>query len=79
MRRFLPLAALLLPLPAEAQFQRRPRDGRALRAVHGPDGIAKDSEVPHLAGQNERYLINQLMAFRSGQGGIARCASWRAN
>ncbi len=33
---------------------------------HGQDGIAKDSEVPHLAGQNERYLFNQLMAFRTG-------------
>ncbi|RDJ27907.1 hypothetical protein DWF00_12040 [Bosea caraganae] len=34
---------------------------------HGPDGIAPDSEVPHLAGQNERYLFNQMMAFRSGK------------
>jgi cytochrome c553 len=36
-------------------------------ACHGADGIAPDSEVPHLAGQNERYLFNQLVAFRSGQ------------
>jgi cytochrome c553 len=33
---------------------------------HGADGIARDSEVPHLAGQNELYLINQMRAFRSG-------------
>jgi cytochrome c553 len=33
---------------------------------HGGDGIARDSEVPHLAGQNELYLINQMRAFRAG-------------
>jgi cytochrome c553 len=33
---------------------------------HGLDGIAKDSEVPHLAGQNELYLLNQLRAFHDG-------------
>ena len=36
-------------------------------ACHGEDGIARDTEVPHLAGQNERYLFNQMMAFRSGK------------
>jgi cytochrome c553 len=36
---------------------------------HGVDGIAPDSEVPHLAGQNERYLFNQMMAFKSGKRG----------
>lgn len=34
---------------------------------HGADGIARDTEVPHLAGQNERYLFNQMMAFKSGK------------
>lgn len=34
---------------------------------HGADGIARDTEVPHLAGQNERYLYNQMLAFRSGK------------
>ncbi len=36
-------------------------------ACHGPEGIAPDVAVPHLAGQNEVYLFNQLMAFKSGQ------------
>ena len=36
-------------------------------ACHGADGIARDTEVPHLAGQNERYLFNQMMAFRAGK------------
>jgi len=33
---------------------------------HGVDGIARDAEVPHLAGQNLLYLANQLRAFHAG-------------
>ncbi len=33
---------------------------------HGRDGITRDAEVPHLAGQNERYLLLQMQAFRTG-------------
>lgn len=33
---------------------------------HGVDGHARDVEVPHLAGQHDRYLWNQLIAFRKG-------------
>ena len=36
---------------------------------HGDEGVAKDAEVPHLAGQNERYLYNQLKAFHAGKRG----------
>jgi cytochrome c553 len=39
----------------------------ACAACHGEEGIARDTEVPHLAGQNERYLYNQMLAFRSGR------------
>lgn len=34
---------------------------------HGEDGFARSSDVPHLAGQNDVYLVNQLQAFRSGE------------
>lgn len=34
---------------------------------HGVDGIARDRDVPHLAGQNEGYLYNQMKAFQSGR------------
>jgi cytochrome c553 len=34
---------------------------------HGLDGLAKIEEAPNLAGQNERYLIEQLTAFKVGQ------------
>ncbi|WP_292530362.1 cytochrome c [Methylocystis sp.] len=36
-------------------------------ACHGADGIAKSADVPHLAGQHELYLFNQIKAFRSGR------------
>lgn len=36
-------------------------------ACHGADGIAKSADVPHLAGQQEVYLFNQIRAFKSGK------------
>lgn len=36
-------------------------------ACHGADGIAKSADVPHLAGQQEVYLFNQIKAFKSGR------------
>jgi cytochrome c553 len=34
---------------------------------HGADGIAKFTEVPNLAGQNEPYLLSQLQASHAGK------------
>lgn len=66
------LAALLLcpllgvagPVRAEA-----PRQDLVEFCVpcHGRDGIARDAEVPHIAGQNEVYLLNQMRYFRDGK------------
>jgi cytochrome c553 len=36
-------------------------------ACHGSEGIAKDVEIPNLAGQHDRYLAEQLRNFRSGK------------
>lgn len=36
-------------------------------ACHGVDGVAKSADVPHLAGQQELYVFNQLKAFKSGK------------
>ncbi len=33
---------------------------------HGADDIARDTEIPNLAGQHDRYLWTQMMAFRKG-------------
>jgi len=35
-------------------------------ACHGPEGISSNSEWPNLAGQKEKYLVNQLKEFRDG-------------
>jgi cytochrome c553 len=31
------------------------------------DGIAKNPDAPHLAGENVEYLMRQLKAFKSGE------------
>lgn len=61
------VAALLLALAAPAAAEPRANGIEGCMPCHGADGIARDSEVPHLAGQNERYLFNQMMAFRTGK------------
>lgn len=63
------LAALLLAcagLALPAQAESRKVTIAACAMCHGEEGIARDGEVPNLAGQNERYLYNQMLAFRSG-------------
>lgn len=66
------LAALafvsLSALPASGQ-ERQPRRDLILEcmACHGDDGIAKDKDVPHLAGQNYDYLLKQLRDFQRGR------------
>jgi cytochrome c553 len=61
----LTLLAALAGRPAMAEPRATAVENCA--ACHGDDGIARDTEVPHLAGQNERYLFNQMMAFRAGK------------
>jgi cytochrome c553 len=61
----LTLAVLLLAAPAKADPRRI--NVAHCAPCHGAEGVAPDSEVPHLAGQNERYLYNQLIAFRTGR------------
>ncbi len=61
----LTVAGLMMVAPVASEPRTSPLDDCA--ACHGTDGIARDTEVPHLAGQNERYLFNQMMAFRTGK------------
>jgi len=35
-------------------------------ACHGSNGISSNPEWPNLAGQQEKYLVNQLKEFRDG-------------
>ncbi len=36
-------------------------------ACHGMDGNSTDAQYPKLAGQNEQYIVTQLMKFKSGE------------
>jgi cytochrome c553 len=36
-------------------------------ACHGDDGVAKDKDIPHLAGQNYEYLLKQMRDFQKGR------------
>jgi cytochrome c553 len=60
--------ALLVPGGARALDRAEIQDVIAqCAACHGAEGIAKDVEIPNLAGQHDRYLVTQLQNFRSGK------------
>jgi cytochrome c553 len=65
------LATIVLALAASSALaqERQPRRNLIVEcmACHGDDGIAKDREVPHLAGQNYEYLLKQLRDFQRGR------------
>jgi cytochrome c553 len=61
------LAVVVFALPAMAQDGKRRDLITQCMACHGDDGIAKDKDVPHLAGQNYEYLLNQMRHFQSGK------------
>lgn len=59
------LAALAMPAwSADATAGRA--SAVQCQACHGLDGMSKLPEAPHLAGQNEQYLIKALKDYRSG-------------
>ena len=60
------LSILLFPNVERAQAGDLSEVLAQCAACHGVDGIAKSADVPHLAGQQELYLFNQIKAFRSG-------------
>jgi cytochrome c553 len=54
--------------PAAAADAAAGKQKAAMCAVcHGLNGLAKNPEAPNLAGDNARYLIKQLKAFKSGE------------
>ncbi|MGR3464323.1 c-type cytochrome [Limimaricola sp.] len=61
-------AALLMtaPMARAADPQAGRAEAVACSACHGRDGIAMTPDAPNLAGQPESYLVEQLMAYRSG-------------
>ena len=64
------LATLLLALAATAQADvaaGKQRAAAACAVCHGPLGLSMQPNVPHLAGQPEIYLVEQLRNYRSGK------------
>jgi len=59
--------SLLFVAALPARAENLPEVIAQCAACHGADGIAKSADVPHLAGQQDLYLLNQIKAFRSGK------------
>jgi cytochrome c553 len=60
------LAACVLPAQA-ADAQAGKAKAQACAVCHGPLGMSTLPNAPHLAGQPEIYLVEQLRNFRSGK------------
>lgn len=43
------------------------RDIAACMGCHGPSGQGIPTRFPHVSGQKQAYLVNQLQAFKSGE------------
>lgn len=62
------LLVVLAPVTSHAGDPQAGRVKAALCAVcHGPLGISQQPDAPHLAGQPEMYVAEQLRAYRSGK------------
>ncbi|KNZ30735.1 MAG: cytochrome C554 [Methylibium sp. NZG] len=53
--------------PVAADVAAGKTKARACAVCHGPMGISNAPDAPSLAGQPERYLVEQLKAYRSGK------------
>jgi cytochrome c553 len=61
-------AAAFCALPSMAQdAEAGKRAAVACQACHGPDGLSRLPDAPHLAGQPAPYLERALRAYRSGE------------
>jgi cytochrome c553 len=60
------ILSLAVPVFADADAGKKLAKQKC-QICHGIDGIAKIPVAPHLAGENQIYLENQLKAFRSGK------------
>lgn len=55
------------PLPASADAAAGRTKAQMCATCHGANGLAVAPNTPHLAGQPEPYLVEQLKAYRSGK------------
>ena len=65
MRRLL-ILLLCLPALVQAQAPAKPAKLGQCVACHGESGRSRIPGMPHLAGQDETYLVAALAAYRSG-------------
>ena len=61
------LLALAGAGPVAADVAAGKTKARACAVCHGPMGISNAPDAPSLAGQPERYLVEQLKAYRGGK------------
>ena len=69
-RNTLPLLAVLVATGAgnaHADVSSGKTKARTCTVCHGPLGVSTLPDTPNLAGQPERYVIDQLKAYRSGK------------
>jgi cytochrome c553 len=66
-RSILALSLLAMSAGVAAQAPVRPIKLGQCVACHGDAGRARASGIPHLAGQDEQYLVSALLAYRGGQ------------
>ncbi len=65
MRRLL-ILLLCLPTLVQAQAPTKPAKLGQCVACHGENGRSRIPGTPHLAGQDETYLVAAMAAYRSG-------------
>ena len=61
------VVTLGVPSPAGADASAGRQKAAMCAVCHGLDGLAKQPDAPHLAGESPIYLTRQLEAFRSGE------------
>jgi len=63
------LASALLVTTGAQALDKAQKDDLIVQcaACHGADGIAREADVPDLAGQHDVYLYNRLKAFAAGK------------
>lgn len=66
MRRCLFLCGLAFATPAMAELPPRPPQLGLCSACHGENGRSRSPGTPHLAGQDETYLVESLRQYRNG-------------
>ena len=66
MKRIINIASIALLATSVLLQAESPPKAHQCFACHGINGVSLNPEFPSLAGQNKKYLVKQLKAFRNG-------------